>query len=77
MPNEKTDKGGFSTTNADQERDIAAKGGGASLGTGIPDSKHAIVGSYDADLQTQIAAKGKKKSSRKDNTPAKTNDQNH
>lgn len=60
MPNEKTDSQGFSTSNADVERDNAAKGGPAT-GTGIPDSKHGIAAPYDADLQTQIAAKGKKK----------------
>ncbi|HVW62485.1 MAG TPA: hypothetical protein VHC48_20685 [Puia sp.] len=60
MPNPKTDSGGFSTTNADQERDMGAKGG-PSTSTGIPDDKHGAAAPYDADLQTQIAAKGGKK----------------
>jgi len=60
MPNEKTDSKGAATQNADQERDIAGKGGPA-IGAGIPDDKHAIPHPYDEDLQTQIAAKSKKK----------------
>lgn len=63
MPNPKTDSKGFSTENADEERDLASKGGPAA-GLGIPDDKHAIVHPYDEDLQTQIAAKGKKKENR-------------
>ena len=57
MPNEKTDRQGFSTENADQARDTAAKGG-PSAGLGNPDSKHGITKPYDEDLQAQIAAKG-------------------
>jgi hypothetical protein len=57
MPNEKTDRQGFSTENADQARDTAAKGG-PSTGLGNPDSKHGISKPYDEDLQAQIAAKG-------------------
>jgi len=59
MPNPKTDSAGFSTSNADQERDMGAKGG-PSTTTGIPDDKHGIA-SPASDLQTQIAAKGKPK----------------
>jgi hypothetical protein len=61
MPNNETDSSGFNTKNADQERDLAAKGG-PTTGTGIPDDKHGIAAPYDSDLQTQIAAKSKKKS---------------
>jgi hypothetical protein len=60
MPNNETDSSGFNTTNADQERDLAAKGG-PTTGPGIPDDKHGIAAPYDSDLQTQIAAKSKKK----------------
>lgn len=60
MPNKKTDKEGFSTENADQERDNAAKGG-PSVGLGIPDDKHASARPYSADTATQIAAKSNKK----------------
>jgi hypothetical protein len=64
MPNSKTDKQGFSTSNPDQERDIAGKGG-PSIGEGIPDDKHQPPHPYDKDTQTQVAAKSaeqKKKS---------------
>ena len=60
MPNEKTDKQGFSTLNQDQERDNAAKGGPMS-GPGNPDNQHSASKPYNEDLQTQIAAKGGKK----------------
>ncbi len=60
MPNEKTDRLGASTGNADQQRDAAAKGG-PSTSLGIPDDKHGISQPYNEDLQAQIAAKGGKK----------------
>ena len=59
MPNPKTDSQGFSTSNADNERDLGAKGGPATS-PGRADSKHGIAAPYDQDLQAQIAAKGKK-----------------
>jgi hypothetical protein len=65
MPNRKTDKLGFATQDADVERDLGGRGGPA-LGAGIADNHHEISRPYDEDLQTQIAAKGKKK---KKNTP--------
>jgi hypothetical protein len=68
MPNPKTDKSGFSTSNADEERDMGAKGG-PSTSLGRPDDKHGISAPYDSDLQTQIAAKGKSK--KKKNHPDK------
>lgn len=60
MPNNKTDNRGFVTETPDVERDNAAKGG-PGVGVGIPDDKHGISHPYNADLQTQIAAKSKKK----------------
>jgi hypothetical protein len=60
MPNPKTDNSGFSTTNADEERDMGAKGG-PSTSLGRPDDKHGVSAPYDSDLQTQIVAKGKNK----------------
>jgi hypothetical protein len=60
MPNPKTDSAGFSTSNADQERDMGAKGG-PTTSTGMPDDKHGNAAPYDSDLQAQIAAKDKKK----------------
>jgi hypothetical protein len=59
MPNPKTDKSGFTTSNADEERDMGAKGG-PSTSLGSPDDKHGISAPYDADLTTQMAVKGKK-----------------
>jgi len=63
MPNPKTDNAGFSTSNADEERDMGAKGG-PSTSLGVPDDKHGINSPYNSDLQTQIAAKGKKEKER-------------
>jgi hypothetical protein len=60
MPSKKTDSKGFATENADVQEDIGAKGGPA-VGLGNPDAAHGISHPYDADLQTQIAAKGRKK----------------
>jgi len=59
MPNPKTDPSGFSTSNADEERDMGAKGG-PTTSLGSPDSKHGISAPYDEDLTTQMAVKGKK-----------------
>ena len=41
MPNPKTDKEGFSTLNADEERGLAAKSGPIA-GPSQPDDKHAV-----------------------------------
>jgi hypothetical protein len=60
MPNEKTDRKGFATVDPDQESDLAAKGG-PMTGPGNPDDRHHVPKPYDEDLQTQIAAKSKKK----------------
>ena len=60
MPNRKTDKLGFATQDPDVEKDLGSRGGPA-LGAGIADNHHAISRPYDEDLQTQIAAKGRKK----------------
>lgn len=59
MPNPKTDANGFSTRNADEERDMGAKGG-PSTSLGSPDDKHGISAPYDSDLTTQMAVKSKK-----------------
>ena len=74
MPNEKTEREGFSTNEAEKERDMAAKGG-PMTGPGNPDDRHGISSPYSDDLQTQIAAKGNKKQaeSQKDgNSESKT-----
>jgi len=60
MPNNKTDSRGFNTESPDVERDNSAKGG-PSAGVGIPDDAHGVSHPYNADLQTQIAAKSNKK----------------
>jgi hypothetical protein len=56
MIDDKKDQGAYSTVNADEERDLAAKGGPTS-GLGIPDDKHGVSAPYDSDIQTQLAAK--------------------
>lgn len=56
MPNQKTDAKGYTAENQDKERDHAAKGGPAT-GLGNPDNHHGISSPYDADIQTQLAAK--------------------
>jgi hypothetical protein len=65
MPNPKTDNQGFSTSNADQERDLGAKGG-PTTSPGRADDQHGVSAPYDSDLQTQIAAKGNKKDKKKE-----------
>ena len=65
MPNPKTDKEGFNTLNADEERDLAAKGG-PTTGPGQPDSQHAAPAPYDEDTQTQLAAKSTETKKQKD-----------
>jgi hypothetical protein len=64
MPNPKTDSNGFSTNNADEERDMGAKGG-PTTSLGSPDDKHGIATPYNDDLATQMAAKSKKKNQEK------------
>jgi len=60
MPSKKTDSKGFTTENPDMQEDIGAKGGPAT-GLGNPDAKHGVSHPYDSDLQTQIAAKSRRK----------------
>ena len=64
MPNPQTDKAGFSTDNADEQRDMGAKGG-PTTSLGQPDSKHGISAPYDEDIAAQMAAKSKKKDDKK------------
>lgn len=56
MPDKKTDAQGFSTVNADEERDMGAKGG-PTTSLGNPDNAHGISHPYSDDIQTQLAAK--------------------
>lgn len=65
MPNTKTDNRGFATQNEDVLRDEGAKGGPA-VGVGNPTDKHGISSPYNADIQTQIAAKAAKKKAEKE-----------
>lgn len=65
MPNTKTDNQGFSTENADKIRDESAKGGPMTE-IGNPTNKHGISAPYDADIQTQLAAKAAQKKKEKD-----------
>jgi len=59
MPNPKTDSKGYSSPNADQQRDMGSKGG-PTTSLGNPDDKHGVSAPYDEDLATQMAVKGKK-----------------
>jgi hypothetical protein len=65
MQNKKIDNNNYGPQSNESERDLAAKGGPAT-GLGNPDGKHPISRPYDADLQTQIAAKGKGKKNAKE-----------
>jgi hypothetical protein len=67
MPDQKTDSQGYGKTSADEERDLASKGG-PTTSLGIPDDKHGIAHPYDEDIQTQLAAKSteKKKETKKE-----------
>jgi len=49
--------------------------GGPTTSLGKPDDKHGVSAPYDADLQTQIAAKGKgQKNKNKKDQPDKPHD---
>ena len=60
MPDQRTDKQGFSTMNPDEERDMASKGG-PTTSLGNADNAHDVPHPYDEDTQTQLAAKSTKK----------------
>jgi hypothetical protein len=60
MPDQRTDKQGYSTVNPDEERDMAAKGG-PTTSLGIADDAHDVPHPYNEDIQTQLAAKSSKK----------------
>ena len=57
MPNDdKTYQQSYSPVNADEERDMAAKGG-PTTSLGIADNAHDVPHPYNEDIQTQLAAK--------------------
>ena len=64
MAERKPDSNNYWVQSNESAEDMAAKGG-PSTGLGTPDARHPVSKPYDADLQTQIAAKGKIK---KDNS---------
>jgi hypothetical protein len=70
MADNKKDQNAYSTVNADEERDMAAKGGPTTT-LGIADDKHGIAHPYDADIQTQLAAKST--ANKKNNTEQNNN----
>ena len=72
MPDNRKDQNAYSTVNADEERDMAAKGGPTTT-LGIADDKHGISHPYDEDIQTQLAAK----STANKKQTSKTNQQNN
>jgi len=71
MANPKTGSQGYGGSSADEERDLAAKGG-PTTGLGIPDDKHDVPHPYDEDIQTQLASKSTQK---KDRTKRKVEDE--
>ena len=74
MENKKTGRRGYSTVNADEERDLGAKGG-PTTSLGIADDAHDVPHPYDDDIQTQLAAKSTENKSKsqknKTNNPQK------
>jgi hypothetical protein len=70
MPDKRTDKQGYSTLNADEERDMGAKGG-PTTSLGIADNAHGVSHPYDDDIQTQLAAKSTQ--NKTNGKPQKTN----
>ena len=57
MPDDdKTYQQSYSPVNADEERDMAAKGG-PTTSLGIADNAQDVPHPYDEDIQTQLAAK--------------------
>lgn len=67
MPESEVNTNGYTGKNQDEERDMAAKGGPTTT-LGNPSDKHGISAPYDADLQTQIAAKSTNKPDKKNDT---------
>ena len=68
MSTSRNNQQAYSTVNADEERDMAAKGG-PTTSLGIADNAQDVPHPYNDDLQTQIAAKST------GNNSAKNNDQ--
>jgi hypothetical protein len=64
MKDTKKDQQAYSPVNSDEQRDMGAKGG-PTTSLGIPDDVHGVAHPYDADIQTQLAAKSTQK--KKDN----------
>jgi len=54
------DSNEYGSQSGDMERDMSAKSG-PTTSTGIPNDKHGVSKPYGEDMQTQIAAKSKKK----------------
>ena len=56
MTSDRKDTNEYSGINADEERDMGAKGG-PTTSLGIADDAHDVSHPYDEDIQTQLAAK--------------------
>lgn len=67
MANDRKNQQAYSTVNPDEERDMGAKGG-PTTSLGIPDDAHGISHPYDADTQTQLAAKSTENKNKKSET---------
>jgi len=71
MADNKTDQRGYSTVNADEERDMGAKSG-PTTSLGIADDAQDVSHPYDDDIQTQLAAKSTENKNKAESN--KTND---
>jgi hypothetical protein len=74
IDDDKKDQQAYSAVNADEKRDLAAKGG-PSVGLGIPDDKHGVAAPYDSDIQSQLAAKSTENKKETDKLDKKDNNQ--
>ena len=70
MLNRREDTNGYSAVNSDEERDMGAKGG-PTTSLGIADDAHDVPHPYDADIQTQLAAKSTDNKNKKENNTGK------
>jgi hypothetical protein len=70
MSDRREDTNGYSAVNSDEERDMGAKGG-PTTSLGIADDAHDVPHPYDADIQTQLAAKSTANKNKKENNTGK------
>lgn len=68
MADNKTNQRGYSSVNADEERDMGAKGG-PTTSLGVTNDAQDVPHPYDDDIQTQLAAKSTENKKNKTNNP--------